>query len=74
MLIPSLSFFMQCSMALDKMEDLSLKEPLRQVEIGEVEGIPFTKTMCTTWDQVWKFKARPDDLLIATYAKAGWCG
>nr|XP_009911124.1 PREDICTED: sulfotransferase 1C1-like isoform X3 [Haliaeetus albicilla] len=53
------------------MEDLSLKEPLRQVEIGEVEGIPFTKTMCTRWDQVWKFKARPDDLLIATYAKAG---
>ncbi|XP_010573990.1 PREDICTED: sulfotransferase 1C1-like isoform X3 [Haliaeetus leucocephalus] len=27
--------------------------------------------MCTRWDQVWKFKARPDDLLIATYAKAG---
>ncbi|KAF1647344.1 Sulfotransferase 1C1, partial [Eudyptes chrysocome] len=58
-------------MALDKMEDLSLKQTVRQAEIGEVEGIPLTKTICSTWDQVWKFKARPDDLLIATYAKAG---
>ncbi|XP_068277409.1 sulfotransferase 1C1-like isoform X2 [Nyctibius grandis] len=58
-------------MALDKMEDLSLKQPVSRVEIGEVEGIPFTKPVCSVWDQVWKFKARPDDLLIATYAKAG---
>ncbi|NXN68187.1 ST1C1 Sulfotransferase, partial [Himantopus himantopus] len=58
-------------MALDKMEDLSLKETVYRPELGEVEGIPFTKTICSTWDQVWKFKARPDDLLIATYAKAG---
>lgn len=56
------------------MEDLSLKQTVPQAEIGEVEGIPLTKTICSTWDQVWKFKARPDDLLIATYAKAGWCG
>ncbi|NWH22299.1 ST1C1 Sulfotransferase, partial [Grus americana] len=58
-------------MALDKMEDLSLTETVPRAEIGEVEGIPFIKSMCSTWDQVWKFKARPDDLLIATYAKAG---
>ncbi|KFW68659.1 Sulfotransferase 1C1 [Pygoscelis adeliae] len=58
-------------MALDKMEDLSLKQTVPQAELGEVEGIPLTKTICSMWDQVWKFKARPDDLLIATYAKAG---
>ncbi|NXS48330.1 ST1C1 Sulfotransferase, partial [Balaeniceps rex] len=58
-------------MALDKTEDLSLKQTVPRVEVGEVEGIPFTKTICSTWDQVWKFKARPDDLLIATYTKAG---
>ncbi|NWW91212.1 ST1C1 Sulfotransferase, partial [Rhynochetos jubatus] len=53
--------------ALDKMEDLTVS----RAEIGKVEGIPLTKTICSTWDQLWKFKARPDDLLIATYAKAG---
>ncbi|NXE76746.1 ST1C1 Sulfotransferase, partial [Cochlearius cochlearius] len=57
--------------ALDKMEDLSLKQTVSRLEVGEVEGILFTKTICSTWDQVWKFKARPDDLLIATYVKAG---
>ncbi|NXX15296.1 ST1C1 Sulfotransferase, partial [Podargus strigoides] len=56
-------------MALDKMEDLSLS--VRRGEAGEVEGIPLPKSICSVWDQVWKFKARPDDLLIATYAKAG---
>lgn len=65
---------MQCSMALDKMEDLSLKETVHRAELDEVEGIPVLKSICSTWDRVWKFKARPDDLLIATYAKAGWCG
>uniref|UniRef100_A0A8C9FZP7 Sulfotransferase n=1 Tax=Pavo cristatus TaxID=9049 RepID=A0A8C9FZP7_PAVCR len=42
-------------------------------EMGEVQGIPVTKPTSTIWDQVWNFKARPDDLLVATYAKAGLC-
>ncbi|NWU54215.1 ST1C1 Sulfotransferase, partial [Dromas ardeola] len=58
-------------MALDKMQDLSLKQTVSRAALDEVEGIPLTKPICSTWDQVWKFKARPDDLLIATYAKAG---
>ncbi|NXL32717.1 ST1C1 Sulfotransferase, partial [Glaucidium brasilianum] len=58
-------------MALDKMGDLSLKETVPRAEIVEVEGIPVTESIFSTWDRVWKFKARPDDLLIATYAKAG---
>ncbi|NXC15005.1 ST1C1 Sulfotransferase, partial [Corythaeola cristata] len=58
-------------MALDKMENLSLKQTVPRAEVGEVERIPFTKPIRSMWDQVWKFKARPDDLLIATYAKAG---
>ncbi|NWS55673.1 ST1C1 Sulfotransferase, partial [Chunga burmeisteri] len=58
-------------MALDKMKDLSLQQTLSRAKMGEVEGILLTKPICDTWDQVWKFKARPDDLLIATYAKAG---
>ncbi|KFO73954.1 Sulfotransferase 1C1 [Cuculus canorus] len=58
-------------MALDRMEGLNLKQTVARGELREVEGIPFTEPMCKTWDQVKKFKARPDDLLIATYAKAG---
>ncbi|KAM9247765.1 Sulfotransferase 1C1 [Leptosomus discolor] len=58
-------------MALDKMEDLSLKCTNLRAEVVELEGIPLTQPIYSTWDQVWKFKARPDDLLIATYAKAG---
>ncbi|KFR04932.1 Sulfotransferase 1C1, partial [Opisthocomus hoazin] len=54
-----------------RMEDLSLKYTVTRAEVGEVEGIPFTKTICSMWDPVRKFKARPDDLLIAAYAKAG---
>lgn len=72
MLIPSLSFFMQCSMVLDKMGDLSLEQTLDRAELRELKGIPLTTATYSIWDQVWKFKARPDDLLISTYAKAGW--
>ena len=71
--VPSLSFLMQDKMALDKMENLSLEENMLRSEMGEVQGIPVTKLICDIWDQVWNFKARPDDLLVATYAKAGLC-
>uniref|UniRef100_A0A8C9FZ39 Sulfotransferase n=1 Tax=Pavo cristatus TaxID=9049 RepID=A0A8C9FZ39_PAVCR len=59
-------------MALDKMKNLSLEDDMLLSEMGEVQGIPVTKPTSTIWDQVWNFKARPDDLLVATYAKAGF--
>lgn len=74
MLISSLSFFMQCSMPLDKMADLSLEQTVDRVELREIKGVSLTTPTYSIWDQVWKFKARPDDLLISTYAKAGLCG
>ncbi|NWX10299.1 ST1C1 Sulfotransferase, partial [Caloenas nicobarica] len=58
-------------MALDKMADLSLEQTVERVELREMNGVPLTTTTYSIWDQVWKFKARPDDLLISTYAKAG---
>ncbi|KAI6079755.1 Sulfotransferase [Aix galericulata] len=58
-------------MALDKMEKLNLEDKMIRTELCEVEGIPLTEPICSIWNQVWNFKARPDDLLIATYAKAG---
>lgn len=57
-------------MAPDKMKDVSFERG----QLVELEGIPLMEPIYSTWDRVWKFKARPDDLLIATYAKAGWCG
>lgn len=65
---------MQCSMVLDKMADLNLEQTLDRAELRELKGIPLTTATYSIWDQVWKFKARPDDLLISTYAKAGWYG
>lgn len=64
---------MQHTMALDKMEKLNLEDKMIRTELCEVEGIPLAEPICSIWNQVWNFKARPDDLLIATYAKAGLC-
>lgn len=56
------------------MKDLRLEETVIRSELFDVDGVPLTEPIASIWDQVWKFKARPDDVLIATYAKAGWCG
>ncbi|TFK09347.1 tryptophan 5-hydroxylase 1 [Platysternon megacephalum] len=58
-------------MALDKMKDLSLECSVTRSETDEVGGVLLPKRVCDRWDQIWNFRARPDDLLIATYAKAG---
>lgn len=65
---------MQFSLAKDKMKDLSLEETIVRPELCEVEGVYLIPPVASIWDQVWKFKAQPDDVLIATYAKAGWSG
>ncbi|XP_019385138.1 PREDICTED: sulfotransferase 1C1-like [Crocodylus porosus] len=56
-------------MDLDQMKALNLE--LTRCELDEVEGVFFTETICANWNKIWNFRARPDDLLIATYAKAG---
>ncbi|NXX40386.1 ST1C1 Sulfotransferase, partial [Tricholaema leucomelas] len=58
-------------MTLDKMENLSLKVTVPRAELVEFEGVSVTKPVYSALEQLRKFKARPDDLLIATYAKAG---
>ncbi|XP_074847288.1 sulfotransferase 1C4 isoform X2 [Carettochelys insculpta] len=62
---------MQYTMALDKMKALNLESSVTRSETDEVDGVPLPKKVCDRWDQIWNFRARPDDLLIATYAKAG---
>ncbi|XP_078508463.1 sulfotransferase 1C2-like isoform X2 [Lissotriton helveticus] len=54
----------------EMMESLKVMLQTRP-EYGEIEGIPLVKTTCDIWDQIWRFKARSDDLLICTYPKAG---
>ncbi|XP_066121005.1 sulfotransferase 1C4-like [Saccopteryx bilineata] len=40
-------------------------------EISQVDGIVLEKNLCNIWDKIWDFQAKPDDLLIASYPKAG---
>ena len=46
-------------------------EGMSREAMDYVEGILQPKPTCDTWDQIWSFQARPDDLLISTYPKAG---
>ncbi|XP_070335112.1 sulfotransferase 1C1 isoform X1 [Odocoileus virginianus] len=58
-------------MSSEEMKNLHLEEKYLQPETKEVNGILMTKMISDNWDKIWNFQAKPDDLLIATYAKAG---
>ncbi|XP_070272916.1 sulfotransferase 1C4-like [Myotis yumanensis] len=42
-----------------------------RMTVDYVKGILQPTPTCDSWDQIWDFQARPDDLLICTYPKAG---
>lgn len=44
---------------------------IQRETMTEIEGVPIITSVTQSWDQVRNFKARPDDVLIATYPKAG---
>ncbi|CAI5790611.1 sulfotransferase 1C2-like isoform X1 [Podarcis lilfordi] len=46
-------------------------EPIKRAELVDVDSIPFLKNTADNWQRLWAFKARPNDLLICTYPKAG---
>ncbi|XP_015276933.1 PREDICTED: sulfotransferase 1C1-like [Gekko japonicus] len=58
-------------MSVEKKKGTTVHWEVTRNEIAEVEGIPLTTRMYGIWDKIWAFQAKPDDLLIATYAKAG---
>ncbi|KAG8430751.1 hypothetical protein GDO86_020050 [Hymenochirus boettgeri] len=51
---------------LEAPEDLFYRFPL-----SLVHGVPLMKPIANNWEKIENFLARPDDLLIATYPKAG---
>ncbi|KAB5567678.1 hypothetical protein PHYPO_G00235640 [Pangasianodon hypophthalmus] len=51
--------------------DLSLLKSLSRPELFEFEGISMVQYFTDNWENIQNFKARPDDILIATYPKAG---
>lgn len=54
----------------EEFDYLSLKS-IKRAELVEVDGVHLTDDTAENWDSLWHFKARPDDLLICTYPKAG---
>ncbi|XP_069838340.1 sulfotransferase 1C1-like [Dendropsophus ebraccatus] len=47
------------------------EETFYRVPLIPVHGVPLIKPIATSWERIEKFQARSDDLLIATYPKAG---
>ncbi|XP_075419468.1 sulfotransferase 1C4 [Tenrec ecaudatus] len=58
------------SMDLNKIKDLNIT-PEGRITVDYVKGILQPTPTCESWDQIWNFQAKPDDLLISTYPKAG---
>uniref|UniRef100_A0A8D1ZTJ5 Sulfotransferase n=1 Tax=Sus scrofa TaxID=9823 RepID=A0A8D1ZTJ5_PIG len=40
-------------------------------EVSQIDGVTLGKQTCSLWKEIWAFQARPDDLVIASYPKAG---
>ncbi|XP_075883141.1 cytosolic sulfotransferase 2-like [Nelusetta ayraudi] len=46
-------------------------ESFTRPELIDFQGVSMTDTFINDWENIQNFKARPDDILIATYPKAG---
>ncbi|XP_054849081.1 sulfotransferase 1C2-like [Eublepharis macularius] len=58
---------MELGVGLETLDPKFIKRSL----LVEVEGVPLISAIAEEWGSLWDFKARPDDLLICTYPKAG---
>lgn len=47
------------------------KDVFRRYPLVPVHGVPLMEPIAEQWDPIENFEARPDDLLISTYPKAG---
>ncbi|XP_067325907.1 sulfotransferase 1C2-like [Anolis sagrei] len=55
-------------MSREKGQDL---KPMKHPQLSEIDGLLLEKTTCDEWVRIQNFQAKPDDLLICTYPKAG---
>lgn len=46
-------------------------ESFSRPELIDFHGVSMTEIFTSDWGNIQNFKARPDDILIATYPKAG---
>ncbi|XP_027023119.2 cytosolic sulfotransferase 3-like [Tachysurus fulvidraco] len=51
--------------------DISSMKSITRPEVFEFEGISMVHFFTDNWEKVQNFQARPDDILVATYPKAG---
>lgn len=51
---------------------IQMEKPPRPA-LFDFHGVYMTKYFTENWDNIQNFKARPDDIVIATYPKAGGC-
>uniref|UniRef100_A0A3B4FV87 Sulfotransferase n=1 Tax=Pundamilia nyererei TaxID=303518 RepID=A0A3B4FV87_9CICH len=55
----------------DELPSFSQMEVPLRPEMFDFHGVSMTNVITDNWDNVQDFKARPDDILISTYPKAG---
>ncbi|XP_069838343.1 sulfotransferase 1C2-like isoform X2 [Dendropsophus ebraccatus] len=53
---------------MEKFEEMIKNETIK---MGEIQGVPLPANTCHVWDLIKNFQAREDDILIATFPKAG---
>ncbi|KAL6456658.1 hypothetical protein MHYP_G00352020 [Metynnis hypsauchen] len=53
------------------MEGFDIPVPMSRPELFDFEGISMVHYFTDNWENIQKFQAKPDDILIATYPKAG---
>ncbi|XP_066499725.1 cytosolic sulfotransferase 3-like [Hoplias malabaricus] len=53
------------------MEEIDLPPGFSRPELIDFEGITMNHYFTNSWEKVQNFQARPDDILVATYPKAG---
>ncbi|XP_053326936.1 sulfotransferase 1C1-like [Spea bombifrons] len=55
----------------ESLESLANHMEKIQFAMGQVKGVPLPQDTCDVWDTIYGFQAREDDILVATYPKAG---
>uniref|UniRef100_A0A8C5PVL6 Sulfotransferase n=2 Tax=Leptobrachium leishanense TaxID=445787 RepID=A0A8C5PVL6_9ANUR len=65
-----------CASLLKRMDPVMMELLAKALEkvtftMGEMEGVPLPQDTCDAWETIHNFQAREDDIIIATYPKAG---